>query len=174
VERQFIIRSAVLGDAPALAVFAARQFIATYSANTPEDDLQAYSAKSFSAEQQASEITDPDSHVLLATAPYATTGETIIGYAHVHITTGEPPSAFLNRIYVDQAWKGKAVGSALLAHIMTKARECGAQKIALTVYEKNTAAVAFYRKTGFSVVGTDIFIVGRDTQRDLVMEKLLT
>lgn len=151
-----------------LSDFASRQFRATYSADTPASDLEAYIARSFTAEKQFGEIADSGGYVLLATV-----GETIIGYAHVQFEAGATRSAFLNRIYVEPSWKGREVGAALLAEVIGKARGLGAERIKLTVYERNARAVAFYRKAGFAVIGTEIFPVGEDRQTDLVMERIL-
>ena len=41
----------------------------------------------------------------------------------------------------------------------------------LGVWERNVRAQAFYRKQGFTVVGSQIFRLGSDPQRDLVMAK---
>jgi len=45
--------------------------------------------------------------------------------------------------------RGKGVGSALLAHAIGWARSVGVEKIVLSVYPHNTAAIALYRKFGF-------------------------
>ncbi len=168
LDREFTIRSALPSDAVSLSDFASKQFRATYGADTPAADLEAYVSKSFTTEKQLQEITNSDDAVLMSVV-----GETIIGYAHFKFEAGVTRSAFLNRIYVEQSWKGKAVGSALLTEVIGKARGLGADRIKLTVYEKNARAVAFYKKAGFAVVGTEVFAVGEDRQTDFVMERLL-
>jgi RimJ/RimL family protein N-acetyltransferase len=45
--------------------------------------------------------------------------------------------------------RGGGVGSALLAEALRWAREVGVEKIVLSVYPHNTAAIALYRKFGF-------------------------
>lgn len=168
LDRQLVIRSALLSDAASLSDFASRQFRATYSADTPASDLEAYISKSFTVEKQSDEITTSDSDVLIAIID-----EKIIGYAHVKFQAGVTRSALLNRIYVEQSWKGKAVGSALLTEVIGKVRGMGADRIKLTVYERNARAVAFYKKAGFTVIGTEVLAVGEDRQTDLVMERLI-
>jgi RimJ/RimL family protein N-acetyltransferase len=46
-------------------------------------------------------------------------------------------------------WRGRGVGSALLAEALRWARGVGVEKVSLTVYPHNTRAVALYRKFGF-------------------------
>jgi len=50
---------------------------------------------------------------------------------------------------VARPWRGRGVGSALLAAAIDKAREEGLHKIALEVFPHNAAAIALYRKFGF-------------------------
>jgi L-phenylalanine/L-methionine N-acetyltransferase len=46
-------------------------------------------------------------------------------------------------------WRGRGVGSALMAEAMRWAREAGIEKVTLEVYPGNDAAIALYRKFGF-------------------------
>jgi ribosomal protein S18 acetylase RimI-like enzyme len=41
----------------------------------------------------------------------------------------------------------------------------------LGVWERNPRAIAFYRKFGFREVGTHVFPLGNDPQRDIVMAR---
>jgi putative acetyltransferase len=46
-------------------------------------------------------------------------------------------------------WRGRGVGSALMAKALEWARQMGVEKVALSVYPDNDAARALYRKFGF-------------------------
>ena len=50
---------------------------------------------------------------------------------------------------VAAAWRGRGVGSALLAAAVDRARAAGAHKLALQVWPHNTAALALYERFGF-------------------------
>ncbi|MFL5926366.1 MAG: GNAT family N-acetyltransferase [Gaiellaceae bacterium] len=50
---------------------------------------------------------------------------------------------------VARDWRGRGVGSALLAAAVEWARERGLHKLSLSVFPHNAAAVALYRKFGF-------------------------
>lgn len=162
---EFVIRRALLSDAASLSAFASDQFRATYSSVTPPQDLEEYLSATFTIELQSEEIASPEGDVLLAVFD-----DIIVGYAHIIHEAGVTPSAFLKRIYVDQSWKGRGIASALLTEVIAKAKAFGADRITLTVYEHNARAVAFYRKTGFTVTGKEVFHVGEDKQTDFVME----
>ncbi len=57
---------------------------------------------------------------------------------------------------VDRAWRGRGVGSALLAAAAAWARGQGLHKLCLEVFAHNTAAIALYRKCGFREEGRRI------------------
>lgn len=50
---------------------------------------------------------------------------------------------------VAREWRGRGVGSALLAAAIEWAREQGLHKLSLSVFPHNAAALALYRKAGF-------------------------
>jgi ribosomal protein S18 acetylase RimI-like enzyme len=50
---------------------------------------------------------------------------------------------------VARDWRGRGVGSALLAAGIDWARERGLHKLSLTVFPHNAAAIALYRTFGF-------------------------
>jgi ribosomal protein S18 acetylase RimI-like enzyme len=76
----------------------------------------------------------------------AVAGEEVIGSIHVDASRhgfGELGMAVMRE------WRGRGVGSALLAAAIDWARERGLHKLSLSVFPHNTAAVALYRKHGF-------------------------
>lgn len=54
---------------------------------------------------------------------------------------------------IEKGWRGKGVGSALMAEAMRWARSVGVEKVSLEVYPGNDAARALYRKFGFDEEG---------------------
>ena len=50
---------------------------------------------------------------------------------------------------VAAGWRGRGVGTALLAEAVRRARAAGAHKIALQVWPHNAAAIALYERFGF-------------------------
>ncbi len=82
----------------------------------------------------------------------------VIGNAGLHpATLGSQRRAHVMAlgISVATAWQGQGVGSALMAAMIDYAdRWANVQRIELTVYTDNAAAVALYRKFGFETEGT--------------------
>jgi ribosomal protein S18 acetylase RimI-like enzyme len=54
---------------------------------------------------------------------------------------------------VAAGWRGRGVGTALLAEAIARARKAGAHKIALQVWPHNRAAIALYERYGFQREG---------------------
>jgi RimJ/RimL family protein N-acetyltransferase len=54
---------------------------------------------------------------------------------------------------VAAGWRGRGVGTALLAEAVRRARAAGAHKIALQVWPHNAAALALYERFGFQREG---------------------
>jgi ribosomal protein S18 acetylase RimI-like enzyme len=76
----------------------------------------------------------------------ASTGDEIVGSIHVDASRhgfGEIGMA------VARDWRGRGVGSALLAAAIGWARERGLHKLSLSVFPHNSAGIALYRKFGF-------------------------
>ena len=76
----------------------------------------------------------------------AVAGSTVIGSVHV-----EPSRHGFGEIgmAVAREWRGRGVGSALLAAAIEWARGHGLHKLCLSVFAHNTAAIALYNKHGF-------------------------
>jgi RimJ/RimL family protein N-acetyltransferase len=70
----------------------------------------------------------------------------VIGRLHI-----EPPFFGCGEIgmMVARDWRGRGVGSALLAAAIESARESGVHKLSLAVFAHNAAGIALYRKFGF-------------------------
>ena len=79
----------------------------------------------------------------------------------------------VERIYISNKFQKLGLGKLLLERALHMADKLGKKKIWLGVWEHNPRAIAFYRKIGFVEVGAQTFVLGRDPQRDLVLELTL-
>jgi RimJ/RimL family protein N-acetyltransferase len=64
---------------------------------------------------------------------------------------------------VDAEWRGRGVGSALVAAAIEWARARGLHKLVLGVFPHNTAAIALYRKFGFVEEGRRVEHIRRQS-----------
>jgi GNAT superfamily N-acetyltransferase len=163
------IRHGVPADAAVLAAFAARSFADTFGAANDPARLAAFLDATYGVEQQSRELADADTATLLATLDGA-----IVAYAQVH--RGDAPACVdadaaveLQRFYVDRAAHGSGVAQRLMDAVRAAAREFGARRLWLGVWEHNPRAIAFYLKCGYVEVGSKTFDVGGDRQTDRVM-----
>jgi RimJ/RimL family protein N-acetyltransferase len=76
----------------------------------------------------------------------AAAGDDLVGLVHV-----EPTRHGFGELgmLVALEWRGRGVGSALVAASIEWARQRGLHKISLAVFVHNTTAIALYRKFGF-------------------------
>lgn len=169
----FTIRVGTPTDAAALAEFAARTFHETFAADNRPEDLEVYMLSAYGTFQQRSELIDPDITTLLVERD-----EQLMGYAQIR--SGVPPDCVsgeapieLSRFYVAQPWQGQGVAQTLMHRVISEASQRAGRTLWLGVWERNERAKAFYRKIGFTDIGSHIFTVGTDAQTDLIMTMAL-
>lgn len=166
---EFTIRRGVPGDASMLAELGARTFADTFAAYNDPQDLRAHISAAFGARQQLAELTDPDAVTLLVER-----GGVPVAFAQVR--RNPPPTGILaeravelQRFYVDRGMHGRGVAQRLMRAARAVARELGAARLWLGVWENNPRAIAFYKKEGFVDAGSKHFDVGSDRQTDRVL-----
>jgi len=163
------IRRAHAGDAAPLAALAERTFRATFAPHNTDANMALHCARTYGAAIQAAEIADPARATVVADD-----GGTLVGYAQLRhgsataCLVAERP-AEIQRIYVDAAWQGRGLAQALMDAMLAQARERGADRVWLGVWEHNPRARRFYAKCGFALAGDHAFVLGDEVQRDLVM-----
>lgn len=158
-----MIRRATPDDAARLAEFGARTFQETFGAHNRPEDMETFLSSAYGVEVQLAEIADPARITLIVEE-----GEALIAYAQlwVHI-----PEVEIGRFYVDSAWHGRGIAQSLMSVVLDVARDLGATRLWLGVWERNAKAIAFYEKCGFVDCGSQPFLLGSDLQTDRVMER---
>lgn len=129
---QFEVRPAAAGDAQAMAeLFAAVAEERTGIATEPPVDISARAAM-FTGITYGSLVAVADGQ--------------LVGLLHIEVSRhGFGELGML----VDRGWRGRGVGSSLVAAAIDWADEHGLHKLCLEVFAHNEAAVALYRKCGF-------------------------
>lgn len=75
----------------------------------------------------------------------------VIGYLILHFgydTDHGRREAYIDDVYVQESWRGHAVGKALMVRAANTAREHGAEALWWGVYERNNTALRFYESLG--------------------------
>jgi ribosomal protein S18 acetylase RimI-like enzyme len=133
---QFVVRPASAGDARAMAeIFATVAGEHGGIATEPPVDV----------EERAGLFARSAAESIVAVADGR-----IVGMLHLEVSRfGFGELGML----VDQGWRGRGVGSALVQAAIDRARERGLHKLCLEVFAHNTAAIGLYRKFGFAEEG---------------------
>ena len=84
-----------------------------------------------------------------------------------------PDDLEIRRIYLLSRFHGGGLGARLMATALEGARDLGAPRVWLGVYDGNARAIAFYGRQGFAPAGRRDFRVGARTYDDLVMARTL-
>lgn len=163
------IRRAEEDDALALSVLAERTFRDAFADSNTTENMQLHCAAHYGHALQLAEIRDSSCETWVAESD-----SRLVAYAQLRLDAtsplipGERPVE-IQRFYVDAFHHGAGLAQQLMAHVVARAGAAGSTVLWLGVWERNARAQAFYRKSGFGVVGEQIFTVGKDPQHDLVM-----
>lgn len=78
-------------------------------------------------------------------------------------------------VYVERAWRGKGVGSALLRALIARAKQLGYHKLVLSAFPWNAAGMALYERYGFRTVGIykEQGLLDGEWVDTIIMEKIL-
>lgn len=173
-ETRIDIRPSVPGDAAALALAGQATFLESYATDLPGADIVAHCLIEHSESRYAAWLGDPAYRLWLAevAGPRVVVGYAVLAPADLPVPL-EPSDLELKRIYLLSRFQGLGVGARLMAAAVEAAKVSGAGRLLLGVYGGNTAAMAFYARQGFAVVGERQFQVGANTYDDLVLARTL-
>lgn len=170
---ELTLRVALASDASRLAEFGARTFAETFAADNTPENMELYLGRTYGVAKQTAELANPAWTTIVAEGDDSVAGfaQLRLGPAPV-VVVGRSPIELL-RFYVDRPWQGRGLAGAMMREVEREAGRRGADVLWLAVWEQNERAKAFYRKAGFSDVGSKPFVLGADRQTDRVMAKLL-
>ncbi len=163
------IRLATTNDAAELAGFAEAIFRDTFGAMNNSDDVDAHCRRYYGAVIQVNEITDPAWTTMLVEED----GE-LVGYLQLRwrpapaSVIAERPGE-IQRFYLRADWHGRGLAQEMMTRALNEMKDRGTDVAWLGVWEHNPRAISFYTKCGFRSVGDQPFILGDDTQRDIIM-----
>ncbi|MFQ5829119.1 MAG: arsinothricin resistance N-acetyltransferase ArsN1 family A [Candidatus Methylomirabilia bacterium] len=159
------VRSATLGDATPISTIynqGIEDRIATLDTElrTPEDRQQWLAERS------------PRHPVIVAEAD-----EIVVGWGSLNRFNPRKAYDYVAdfSVYVERRWRGKGIGSRLLAQLVELARGLGYHKMVLSAFPWNEAGMALYRKFGFQTVGIykEQGLLDSQWVDTIIMEKIL-
>lgn len=169
MKNDFVIRPASLEDAEALCLIGCATFLESYAQSLPGKDILLHCQKQHSAACYRAYLQGGGKAWL------AETGETATPVGYALNTQPDlpvplaPSDVELRRIYLLSKFQGAGLGKALLSSAKTAARDEGAARLVLGVYEENSAALKFYAAQGFEDIGERPFQVGNKVCRDRIL-----
>jgi ribosomal protein S18 acetylase RimI-like enzyme len=169
MEKELLIRPALLEDAALIAQLASKTFMETYGEmNTPEN-MEKYLDTQFSVSKIVAELSNHNARFFLVYVEG-------IPAAFTKLRQDRKPKKLENenvieiqRIYVLKEFQGFRIGKTLIEMVKKLAKAEGFKAIWLQVWQKNNKAIRFYQKVGFVVYETATFILGDDVQQDFLM-----
>lgn len=148
-----------------LTAISQQTFKETFADFNTTEDMELYLSTDMSQQALENEIRNLNSHFY-----FAYLNEILAGY--LKLTDSEKDHDLeIERIYVSQSFQGKKIGLEIMNFALSHAKKMNFSKIWLGVWEHNQKAIDFYLKLGFQFTGEKQFILGKDVQRDLIMEK---
>lgn len=98
-------------------------------------------------------------------------GSDCIGYASYEVHYNKLPKTKIHKIYILPTVQGKGIGKLLIDKIAGIAENVADKSLLLNVNRDN-AAVKFYERVGFTVIGREDIPIGNDfLMEDYIMEK---
>jgi diamine N-acetyltransferase len=163
------VREGALADAAMLTELGTRTFRQAYAESNAEHQLEAYIAEAYREDVQAAELADPAVTYLIAEVDGTPVGFVLVRTAAAPDPIRAVDPLQVERLYVSREQQGVGAGAALLRAVLDRAAAGGHDVVWLTVWERNPAAISYYRRWGFEQVGEVQFVLGTERQTDLVM-----
>lgn len=123
-----------------------------HSLNRP--DLFLYDKTKYTKEELLALLSDEQTPIFVSVDEE----ERVLGYAFCvfqsHVEDNNFPdivTLYIDDICVDSECRGKHIGTGLYEYVKQFAREQGCYNVTLNVWDKNDAAMAFYKKCGFHI-----------------------
>lgn len=168
------LRPATPLDAAMLAVVGSATFLEAYVWAMPGKDIVDFCLSRHTTAAYAAYLAAADTRITLAV-----TGEDApVGYAMVcapefDAIDLQPGDAELKRIYRLYRYRSGRTGQRLMDAALADARSMGRTRLLVGTNAGNLRAIEFYRRNGFTDVGTRTFVVGEQVCCDLVLGRSL-
>ena len=156
-------------NAGLLAQLGRETFVEAFENRICADNLLAFADKRYGLKQQSVELADPGTIFFIAMHRGEAIGYAKLCQSVAPAVVAAERSIELERLYLYAQWYGRGVAHRLMAACYAEAAQRACEGIWLDVWDQNHRARGFYRKYGFELVGERSYVVGRETQRHLLM-----
>lgn len=168
------IYRAAADEAQALAHFSARIFPLGCPANTKPEDLSEYINRELTPERFRDLLRDDQIEILAVKIQDELAAFAMIARGAIAPEAPSLGDVELRKFYVDPHYHGRGVSNALMQRVLNSVETQGTSTLWLSVFSENSRAISFYKRWGFRITGTRIFLVGADEQNDYLMQRVAT
>jgi ribosomal protein S18 acetylase RimI-like enzyme len=160
-----------IDDVKLLQKLSIQTFIETFGAQNTEADMQEYLNNQMSTSQLKKELEHDHSNFYFAYYKDRLAGYLKLNFESAQRETVGTGTAFeVERIYLLNDFQRQGLGKLLFEKAVALGKEKGYRKLWLGVWEHNSLALAFYKKLGLTVFDKHTFVLGSDSQTDLMLE----
>jgi len=172
----FNVRKAKSEDLNQLIRLSRQTFVEAFGYQNKPENMEAYMDTAFCQPQLQEELQDPGSVFYLIFSDREE--EEPVGYAKLRNSGKQAAlegyrAVEIQQIYVLERLRGWKIGKLLMQTCLDTAIQLEYQVVWLGVWERNSHAIAFYRRWGFEQFSDYIFHFGDEDQKDLLLLKWL-
>jgi GNAT superfamily N-acetyltransferase len=166
-------RVATPPDALCIGVLATQVFLDTYATDGIREALAREVRETLSTEAVSALLADP-----LETFVVAEHAGHLVAFAELARGTAQAlvpatGAVELKRLYVQEGFTGKGVGTALLRQAESLAAKQGAARLWLTAWIGNARARGFYARRGYRELGSTMFVLQGERHENRVFSREL-
>jgi ribosomal protein S18 acetylase RimI-like enzyme len=169
----FELERVSLADLPELRKMSIKTFIDAFSSGTSAENMKKYVDSALSVEKLTVELQQADSQFYFGVLNNIRVGYLKLNFRQAQTELKEPTGMEIERIYVLSEHQGKKIGQSFMDKAFSIARENRMKYMWLGVWEKNTGAIAFYKRHGFEEFSAHAFMMGTEEQTDLLLKHYL-
>ena len=145
-------------------------FVNAFEKDNNPEDFNNYLHAAFSKETIEVELLNPNSKFY-----FTYFNNVLVGYFKLNENEAQTEqfdknTIELERIYVLEPFQGQQIGKYMLFKTIEIAKEKQVSFLWLGVWEKNKAAIRFYKRFGFKKFDTHFYNIGNDKQTDWLMK----
>ena len=169
--RDVTLRRCRPDDLDALRAIALRTYDEAFRPLNTDAVMEAYLSHAFDRARVEEELDDRDSRFFFLYVAGDLAGYLKLNAGKAQTDPRGDDALEIERIYVDRPFQGRGLGAVLVGKAFEVAREEGKRTVWLGVWEKNTGAIRFYERMGFTRSGTHVFLMGKERQNDFIMSR---
>lgn len=156
-----------------LLAIAKATFLDTFAHLNTAENIEIYTAKSFTFEQTLKEFEVDGSCFYFVRLDNEIAGYLKLNSGEAQTEAGLGNSVEIERIYVLNKFQGQRLGKALFEFSLRFADDRNAEWLWLGVWDENAKAIEFYKRQGLQPFSTHDFILGHALQTDILMKLAL-